>query len=188
MPINSGNGLEFRNVNTLSKIYERHPNWNHMSKILTNGSEWPLDPLDKESRRADVEEALFFGNHKGASLQPDLLWKLISMDVHYGYCLPFPLAKATKIPDILIAPFNIQKQNTINEHGQIVEKDRQTHNQSFKWSPGTSNNNRTQANKLLPCMFGACIRQIVNWAVTARGNFPNVRILTSKFDFKSAFQ
>jgi hypothetical protein len=34
-----GYGSEFRNINTLSKIYERHPNWNRMSKILTNGSE-----------------------------------------------------------------------------------------------------------------------------------------------------
>jgi hypothetical protein len=62
---------------------------------------------------------------------------------------------------------NIQKQNTINEHGQIIEKDCLTHDQSFKWSSGTSVNNQTQANELLPCMFGACIMQIVNWAVTA---------------------
>ena len=112
-----------------------------MSKILTNGSEWPLKPLDKASRRAEVNEALFFRNHKGASLQSDLLRKLISKDVHYGYCLPLPLAKATKIPDILIAPMNIQKKNTIDKNGQIVEKDRLTHDQSFKRSSGTSVNN-----------------------------------------------
>ncbi len=37
-------------------------------------------------------------------------------------------------------------------------------------------------------MFGACIIQIVNWAVTPQCKFPNVKILASKFDFKSAFQ
>jgi hypothetical protein len=62
---------------------------------------------------------------------------------------------------------NIQKQNTINKHGRIVEKDHLTHDQSFKWSSGTSVNNQTQASKLLPCMFGACIMQIIYWAVTA---------------------
>ena len=107
-----------------------------MSKILTNGLKWPLEPLDEASRRADVNEALSFGNHKGASLQPDLLRRLISKDVHYGYCRPLPLAKATKIPELLIAPMNIQKQNTIDENGKIVEKDHLTHDQSFKWSSG----------------------------------------------------
>jgi hypothetical protein len=85
----------------------------------------------------------------------------------FGYCLPLPLGKAKNIPGILLAPINIQKQNTIDEHGRIVEKDRLTHNQSFKWSSGTSVNNQAWANKLLPCMFGACIMQIVNWVVTA---------------------
>jgi hypothetical protein len=37
-------------------------------------------------------------------------------------------------------------------------------------------------------MIGACIKRIVNWAITARCLFPNVPILLSKIDFKSAFQ
>ena len=88
-----------------------------MTQILQNRSEWPLEPLDEDSQREDVMEALAFGNHKGASLKPKLLLKLNSKDIHYGYCLPLPLEKATKIPDILIAPMNIQLQNTINEFG-----------------------------------------------------------------------
>ena len=92
----------------------------------------PLEPLNEDKKRADVAEALAFGNHKGASLQPELLKKLISKDVHYGYCLPLPLAKATKIPNILIAPMDIQKQNTISEYGPIVPNDCLTRDQSFK--------------------------------------------------------
>jgi hypothetical protein len=102
-----------------------------MTPILQNGSKWPLEPLNKDSRCADVDEALAFGNHKGASLQPELLKQLVSKDVHYGYCLPLPLGKTTKIPNILIAPMNIQKQNTIDKFGRIVPKDCLTHNQSF---------------------------------------------------------
>ena len=97
-----------------------------MIEILRHGSKWPLESLDEDKRQADVAEALAFGNHKGALLQPELLKKLVSKDVQHGYCLPLPLAKATKIPSILIAPMNIQKQNTIDEHGQIVPKDRVT--------------------------------------------------------------
>ena len=162
-----GYDLEFRDVDTLSKIFGRHPNWTRMSKNLENGSEWPLEPLDEKLRRNDVNAALAFGNHNGASLQPELLQKLVSKDVHFGYCLPLPLDKTRKTPGALLAPMNIQKQNTINEHGRIIKKDRLTHDQSYIWPSGTSNNSRVITEELLPCMFGACIKRIVNWAVSA---------------------
>ena len=62
---------------------------------------------------------------------------------------------------------NIQKQNTIDEHGRIIKKDCLTHNQSYKWPSGTSVNSRVITEELIPCMFGACIKRIVNWAVSA---------------------
>jgi hypothetical protein len=76
---------------------------------LTTGLEWPLKPPDKERRQEDINKALAFGNHKGASLQPELLQQLVLKDVHFGYCLPLPFAKARKTPGILLAPMNIQK-------------------------------------------------------------------------------
>ena len=91
-----GYGSEFRVVATLSYIFQRHPNWTRMSRILTHGSEWPLAPINEECRLVDVREALIFGNHKGASTKPDLLLQLMSKDVHFSYCLPLPLAKAKK--------------------------------------------------------------------------------------------
>ena len=98
-----------------------------MSTILTNGSDWPLAQIDEDMRLRDVKEALAFGNHKGASLQPDLLLELVGKDVHFGYSLPLPLNKATQIPGILIAPMNIQKQHSIDDTGRIIDKDRLTH-------------------------------------------------------------
>jgi hypothetical protein len=153
-----GYGSEFRDVATLANTFQRHPNWTRMSRILTHSSEWPLEPLNNKCRLADVREALIFGNHKGASMKPDLLLQLMSKDVQFSYCLPLPLAKAEKIPGILIAPMNIQQQNTINEFGRIVPKDRQTHDQSFKWSSGTSVNSRVKTEELLPCLFW-CMHQ-----------------------------
>ncbi len=94
-------------------------------------------PINDECRLADGREALIFGNYKGASVKPDLLLQLMLKDVHFGYCLSLPLAKAEKIPGILIDPMNIQKQNTIDEFGRIIPKDRQTHDQSIKGSSGT---------------------------------------------------
>jgi hypothetical protein len=43
-----------------------------------------------------------------------------------------------------MAPMNIMAQNTISELGKIVPKDRLTHDQSWKWSSGTSVNSRVQ--------------------------------------------
>jgi hypothetical protein len=59
-----------------------------MSQILTNRSEWSLEPLDKECRLEDIDKALAIGDHKGASLQPDLLRKLVTKDVQFGCCPP----------------------------------------------------------------------------------------------------
>jgi hypothetical protein len=67
-----------------------------MTQILQNGSKWPLEPLNEDSKRADVNKALAFGNHKGALMQPELLKKLVSKDVHFGYCLLLLLTKSNK--------------------------------------------------------------------------------------------
>jgi hypothetical protein len=86
-----------------------------------------------------------------------------------------------------MAPMNIMAQNTINEHGQIIQKDRLSHDQSWQGSSKMSVNSRTKKELLQACRFGFCIRRIVNWAVTARGLYPDKRILTTKIDDKSAY-
>ena len=183
-----GYGSEFRPVHVLEPIFECHPNWNRLKSLLTFGSKWPLDDLSDEMRKSDLAEALTFGNHKGASSQPELLRQLIEKDVIHGFGLVIPLATVNCIPGALLAPMNIMKQNTIDESGQIIPKDRLTHDQSYKWSSGTSVNSRVQFNILLPCRFGACIRRIANYAVAARRRYPNRRILATKTDYKSAYR
>ena len=145
----AGCGLEFRDKAALSHLFARHPNWNRMTQILRNGSEWPLEPLAKDKQCADVAEALAFRNLETTRVHPCN---------PSSYCLPLPLVKATKIPNILIATMNIQKQSTINEYGRSVPKDCLTLDQSFEWSSGTSINSRVIAEELLPCMFRSCIR------------------------------
>jgi len=64
----------------LELIFRKHPNWAQMKQVLTMGSKWPLQP-HKEDRKKDVEEALVFGNLKGAVQQQNLLVKLVTGDV-----------------------------------------------------------------------------------------------------------
>jgi hypothetical protein len=133
-------------------------------------------------------EALEFGNHKGATTQPKLLLKLVSGDVKYGYALPLPLGKIFKIPNVSMAPLNIQLQWTINTLREIIEKDRLTHDQSFEWTKSsTSVNSQTDTDLLQQCKFGKCLLRLINWVVAARRKYPNWRILTKKDDFKSAY-
>ena len=43
-----------------------------------------------------------------------------------------------------MAPMNIMAQNTIDEFGRVVSKDRLPHDQSWKWGSGTSVNSRVR--------------------------------------------
>jgi len=183
-----GYGSEFRPIETLEKVFGLHPNWKRMKDILAHGSKWPLEDLDFEARALDLQEALEFGNHKGATEKPQLLEELVTKDVIHGYGLVLPLSKISQIPGALMAPLNIQKQNMIDEQGRIIPKDRLSHDQSFKWGPGTSVNSRVRKEELLPCRFGHCIKRLINWTVAARQKFPGLPIISSKFNYKSAYR
>jgi hypothetical protein len=160
-----------------------------MKRILTDGSHWPLEELNKNLQIADVNEAINVGNHKGATNNPIHLQELFERDVKYGYCIPLPLRKAKLIPDLLFTPINIQHQNTIDKTGKIIDKERLTHNQSYKWGGSrTLVNSRTIKELLMPCMYGTCLKRLINWTVAMRRNYPNRRIMASKINFKSAFQ
>jgi hypothetical protein len=159
-----------------------------MKRVLEQGSKWPLQPLDEEDRVEDIEEALVFGNHKGAIQQQDLLKKSVTDDVIRGFALPLLLDKITQIPGVLLAPLNIQAQNTINEPGETIPKNRLTHDQSWKWQSGTSVNSRVDTNDFMPCYFGRALRRLINWAVAAKKLYPNKRILATKLDVKAAYQ
>ena len=76
-----GYGSEFKPIEMIELIFRNHPSWSQMKQVLTHGSKWPLQPLDKVDRIKDVEEALIFGNHKGTVKQQDLLVKLVTDDV-----------------------------------------------------------------------------------------------------------
>jgi hypothetical protein len=78
-----------------------------MERLLIEGSKWPLTEISKRDRIADLIEALQFGNHKGASQKLDLLKKLISDDIRYGYGLVIPWGEIPRLPNACLAPMNI---------------------------------------------------------------------------------
>jgi hypothetical protein len=104
-----------------------------MKTVLTYGSTWPLLPLDDSHQLNNINNALAFGNHKGAMQQPELLLKLIRDNADQGFALPLPLNKIMQLPGIFLALLNIQLQKMINEQGEIIPKNRMTHKQRWKW-------------------------------------------------------
>jgi hypothetical protein len=74
-------GSEFKPVSALEPVFSRHPNWPRMKIILLEGSTWPLLPLGKSDHLKDINNALEFGNHKGAVKQKELLFMLVNNDV-----------------------------------------------------------------------------------------------------------
>jgi hypothetical protein len=185
-----GYGSEFRDPEILEQLLGKHPNWTRMKKILTEGSTWPLDEINEEEKAKDVREAMKFGNHKGAKEQLGKLRELTGNDVRHGYSLVLPLNKVDKLRGVVVAPMNIAAQNTIDEYGRIIKKDRLTHDQSFTFreGSGTSVNSRVRKDELAPCMFGACMRRVINWICAARRKYPDKRLFMSKVDYKSAFR
>jgi hypothetical protein len=152
-----------------------------MKENLTTGATFPLRELEEETRLLDFQSALARGNHKGATKKQDLLVKLVEKVVVQGYGLPLLLSKLSRIPGAVLAPMNVQAQNTINEFGQIIEKDRLTHNQSFDFSPDSSVNSRVIWDDLPPVRYGQCMRRIINRAVATRRKYPTERYLPLKW-------
>ena len=85
---------------------------------------WPLSPIDEHDRLLDIDDAFAFGNHKGATKQPEQLKQLITNDINYGFAMVVPLSKIANLPHVCMAPLNVAPQHSIDEYGNVVEKDR----------------------------------------------------------------
>ena len=66
--------------------------------------------------------ALKFGNHKGVKKYPSFFEQCLEDDVRKGYSLVIPREEIKNIKGALVAPLNVHDQNTINEWGEIIDK------------------------------------------------------------------
>ena len=55
-------GSECRPASTLNLIFDHQPLWPRLSSQLWHGAEFPLEKLDPESKKKDLQDALAFGN------------------------------------------------------------------------------------------------------------------------------
>jgi hypothetical protein len=181
-------GSEFKDPKLLSTILGEHPLWPSTYENLTNGAIYPLNEITDEHRSEDMNFFLSCGNHKSALNNRDKVKDLLTDDVIRGFSLILPIKAAQHIKGISISPLGCQEQDTINDRGEVVKKNRLTHDQSFTGPSGTSPNLRVQTEKLPKCKYGHCLKRIINYIISIRIRHPLTPIFLSKFDFDAAYR
>ncbi len=82
---------------------------------------------------------------------------------------------------------NIAHQITLDASGNIIDKERLTHDQSFCWTLGSSVNQQVIKESLQQCMYGRCLIRLLCWIVETRRQFPCKHILLQKINVNSAY-
>jgi hypothetical protein len=115
---------------------------------------------------------------------------MLQDEVRHMWQLPLPPRAALELPGAIIAPVGLAHQLTINERGEIVPKQRLTHDQSFNVTPGTkrSFNDRLDLLSLTPCRYGHALIRFIHIIISLRLRHPHEPILMTKVDMKSAYR
>ena len=184
-------GSEFRDSAILEKLFARHPYWPRMKRILNNGTsyEYKNGDLPEDICKQDLTAALERGNHKSALRKEKVLEKAFKKEVEFGYQLPLKTSHILKIPGARLSPMGVADQLTISDLGEVIQKDRVTHDLSFpgKYS-GESINSMINDNSLFDLIYGHMHSRCIHQIVATRKRFPAARILGNKADFKSAYR
>jgi hypothetical protein len=183
-------GSEFRSISLLEPIFHRHRYWHRIKRMLSNGSEFPIeDHNDEESQKEDFDLALSYGNHKSAEINHKILLDHTLKELNKGWIIPLLPTDARLLPNATISPMGVVSQSTINDRGEIIPSNRVTHDLSF---PGKSSklsiNSRTNMDLLEPCQYGHMLLRVIHYIVALRICYPNLPIVLQKTDFKSAYR
>jgi hypothetical protein len=157
---------------------------------LTSGVTFPSTDIPEQQRLEDLHAMIARGNHQSAKQRAPTLERMMKSEVLHGWQLPLPPSAALQIPHAVAAPMGLIEQATINKRGEIVDKLRVTHDQSFNPVKGTrrSVNDRVHRDLLTPCMFGRALLRHIHQIVALRRRHPTTVILQSKVDWKSAYR
>jgi hypothetical protein len=183
-------GSEFRPVHLLEPIFNAHPLWPRMKNSLSCGATLVLEDIPDSDRLTLLDTAISYGNHKSAGLHSELLLPQLQQEVEKGWHLPLPIARLNEIPGLIMGPMGAVAQSSIDETGQVTNKVRMTHDQSFDYAleKVKSVNHRVTEDSLSSCQFGFALRRLIHAIIALRWIFPLEYILVGKFDYKSAFR
>ena len=182
-------GSKFKTPRDLKRLFNHHPRWPTLQKILIHGSHWSLKTLDDAVRLKDVESAVQRGNHKSALKHKDFLSKALVKEIEKGWVLVLPIEGFADIPNLMLSPMGVADQLGISASGEFVPKLRVTHDLSF---PGQTSDESVNSivikDTLEPCMFGHTMLRLIHRILHLRKLHPNRRIWIRKEDVKSAYR
>lgn len=185
-------GSEFKDTEVLEDLFQFHPGWTKLKSILSNGTEFPLIDIPDHKQLGNLRENTKYSNHKSASGErANLLSEKLKKEVVLGWNIPI---LPSHILDLVhagaeIAPIGMANQASINDQGELVYKDRLTHDQSWEGKvSGTSINSKVINEEVEPLFYRYIISRFINYIVVLRISHPDKRILMRKDDFKSAYR
>ena len=182
-------GSEFRPLGSIAQLLRYHPFWNKIQDTLKNGASYDFKPLPPDiNRQFENDAILAYGNHASARQRPEALIKVCKKDTKFGYSFPISFDCARQIQQGRAGPLGVAQHAGIDEHGNIVIKDRLAHDQSFSLGFAPSLNDLVDESDLIDLVFGWCLDRIIHQTVALRQKFPNKRILVCKFDWGSAYR
>jgi hypothetical protein len=120
-------GSEFRQQRLLAPLISDHRLWDNLCQWMQHGVSHPLLPISEADRVTDLQAMISRGNHRSATDNYEALDAIFRHEVKRGWTLPLPPEAALLLPDAIIAPLCFKLQDTRNEKGEIVRKERLTH-------------------------------------------------------------
>ena len=85
----------------------RHPLWYKLAPIISNGTDFPLQPIPDESRIKYQLSTLTYGNHKSATRQQECFSKHMEEEIHQVWSLPLPPKFTLDIREAEAAPHGL---------------------------------------------------------------------------------
>ena len=128
------------------------------------------------------------GNHKSAPSKENTLQELVIDNVWTGFQVPVPVETVKKIKGGVVEPYGIAEQFSINERGEIIEKNRITHDQSFEFLEGNSINSQLIRDNLPLLRYRGCLAQVIYYAHTLRLMYLEKIIVVVKVDLKLVYR
>ena len=91
IPVNYGS--EFRDTTASEKLFLHHEDKTKIINIIQKGSRCHLNPIEKETRKSDLDTMILRGSHKSSRsvINSAVIDKAISKEIDHGWALPLAI-------------------------------------------------------------------------------------------------
>jgi hypothetical protein len=185
-----GFGSEFRPLEQLDQLLDKHPVYPFFRDILSLGMDYKFTTeLSEDQRLAELDANVRRGNHKSAEAEPIKVAALLAKDVRHGFSLPVLPSLVYKLAKALVQPCGMVRQFALNALGGRELKERLTQDLSYSITDDSiSVNDRIDMTQYADMVYGWCLGRLIHFIVALRLKYPKRRIFISKYDYSDAYR